>query len=102
MILSMFWQTDFGRMRCGMSYLLPLPLLLLVTAFSLPHLPLVTLDRLPKIFHHTSALLVIKAYFLCLNIGFVGVVKGNLKLVDITLKLLLDPQGLRLSLLLRV
>ena len=30
--------------------------------------------------------LLVTAYFLGLNIGFVGVVKGNLKLVDVTCK----------------
>merc|ERR1719209_2453693 len=68
---------------CPLNNLLPLPLLLLVGALSLPVLALVALDCL-----------------LGLRVGLVGVVKSNLKLVDIALQLLLDPQSLGLGTLL--
>merc|ERR1711872_1186180 len=65
--------------------LLPLPLLLLVGALGLPVLALVALDRL-----------------LGLRVGLVGVVQSDLKLVDVALELLLDPQRLGLGALLRL
>merc|ERR1719195_1772962 len=54
-------------------------------ALSLPHLALVALDGL-----------------LGLVVGLVGVIQSNLQLVDLTLKLLLDPQTLSLGALLRL
>merc|ERR1719195_387337 len=54
-------------------------------ALSLPHLALVALDGL-----------------LGLVVGLVGMVQGNLQLIDLTLKLLLDPQTLGLGALLRL
>merc|ERR1719266_3059678 len=56
---------------------------LLMLDLSLPQLALVALDGLEG-----------------LVVGLVGVVKGNLKLVDVTLKLLLDAESLSLGLLL--
>merc|ERR1719220_671344 len=66
-----------------LDHLLPLSLLLLIGALSLPVLALVPLDRL-----------------LGLRVGLVGVVKSNLELVDVALELLLDPQGFSLGALL--
>merc|ERR1712241_80173 len=48
--------------------------------FSVPQLSLVTLDRLVSF-----------------RVGFVGVVKSNFQLIDVSLQLLLDPQGLSLG-----
>ena len=39
---------------------------------------------------------------LCLAVGLVGVVQSNLQLVDLSLQLLLDPEGLGLGPLLRL
>merc|ERR1712241_310464 len=48
--------------------------------FSVPQLSLVTLDRLVSF-----------------RVGFVGVVKSNFQLIDVSLQLLLDPQSLSLG-----
>merc|ERR550534_3386545 len=68
---------------CPLHNLLPLPLLLLVGALGLPVLTLVALDRL-----------------LGLRVSLVGVVQSDLQLVNVALKLLLDPQRLGLGALL--
>merc|ERR550534_166533 len=70
---------------CPLDNLLPLSLLLLVGALGLPVLALVALDRL-----------------LGLRVSLVGVVQSNLQLVNVALKLLLDPQRLGLGALLRL
>merc|ERR1719323_2610974 len=54
--------------------------LLLQERLGVPQLSLVTLDGLVG-----------------LSVGLVGVVKGNLQLIDVSLQLLLDPQSLRLG-----
>merc|ERR1712117_412958 len=68
-----------------LSHLLPGTASLLILGLSLSQLTLVSLDRLES-----------------LIVGLVGMVKGNLKLIDLRLKLLLDSQTLSLGTLLRL
>merc|ERR1719211_246984 len=69
----------------SLGHLLPAPAGLLVLSLRLAQLPLVPLDGLQG-----------------LVVGLVGVVQGDLELVDLSLQLLLDPQTLSLGALLSV